>query len=92
MIPITDGVDECPICLEEYDQKTSRKNLECNHSICVFCFYHSSIKSCPLCRSIIDKPRLSIFNIGFNPKSINIDVPDPRECNLLMLLKSIFRC
>jgi len=25
MIPITDGVDECPICLEEYDQKTSRK-------------------------------------------------------------------
>ena len=85
---------ECPICLEEYcNDDITKKTLECNHDICVFCFYHQLVKACPLCRNPINKCNLSIFSIGINSNIIKINRPtQERTFNLIQLIKSFFRC
>ena len=48
-----DKYSECPICFE----MTSTRTINCNHNICVKCFYkmtdRDQVVKCPSCRAII---------------------------------------
>jgi hypothetical protein len=48
-IELEDKHDECPICLENVILK--KGFFDCDHSICLGCFFQLKTKICCLCRS-----------------------------------------
>jgi len=48
-------MEECCVCLENCDTKTS-----CNHALCGDCFVQMKSSSCPLCRCYIDDFRQNL--------------------------------
>lgn len=60
---------ECPICMEQYDDKIKiPKNLTCGHTICEPCLrkVHDAFQTlcCPICKKVID-----VTNINDIPKN-----------------------
>ena len=41
---------ECPVCLEEYENKEAVDVLHCGHMLCKTCKEHIPDKKCPICR------------------------------------------
>ncbi|EER93844.1 E3 ubiquitin-protein ligase At3g02290 [Sorghum bicolor] len=51
----SDNEDDCPICLEEYDDENPKIVLQCNHNFHLSCIYEWMERSeaCPVCAKIM---------------------------------------
>ncbi|CAD6213587.1 unnamed protein product [Miscanthus lutarioriparius] len=51
----SDNEDDCPICLEEYDDENPKIALQCNHNFHLSCIYEWMERSeaCPVCAKIM---------------------------------------
>jgi len=49
--------DKCCVC---YDDNTNLIKTQCNHYICVKCFYKLKEKLCPLCRRQYNEQLLAL--------------------------------
>ncbi|CAM0874517.1 unnamed protein product [Alopecurus aequalis] len=51
----SDCLDDCPICLEEYNYENPKTELQCNHNFHLGCIYEwmERSQSCPLCAKVM---------------------------------------